>query len=333
MVVVIGASGFIGTYLVDQLIENGVSVLATGRNSVAKKYYEGRGIPFVELDITSKKSFSLLPKENVDAVILLAALLPANVSQENPYLYVDVNIVGTLNVLEYCRENNIKKIISTTSYADLQNLWSADRILMADENRAFRLKGDHAVYVISKNAATDLILYYNEEYGMQGSIFRLPPVYGVGPHSALYVNGKWYKSGFQVFVDKAKAGEDIEIFGNKDVVRDIVYIKDVVMAFINAINSQNAIGVYNITSGESSSLEEQVKDIIEVFSPVDKRSRIIYRPEIMNNSSSYRFDIEKARKDFGYNPQYVPFKRLVEDYKKEMEKLKYPHLQVKSNNE
>lgn len=333
MVVVIGASGFIGTYLVDQLIENGVSVLATGRNSVAKKYYEGRGIPFVELDITSKKSFSLLPKENVDAVILLAALLPANVSQENPYLYVDVNIVGTLNVLEYCRENNIKKIISTTSYADLQNLWSADRILMADENRAFRLKGDHAVYVISKNAATDLILYYNEEYGMQGSIFRLPPVYGVGPHSALYVNGKWYKSGFQVFVDKAKAGEDIEIFGNKDVVRDIVYVKDVVMAFINAINSQNAIGVYNITSGESSSLEEQVKDIIEVFSPVDKKSRIIYRPEIMNNSSSYRFDIEKARKDFGYNPQYVPFKRLVEDYKKEMEKLKYPHLQVKSNNE
>lgn len=333
MVVVIGASGFIGTYLVDQLIENGESVLATGRNSVAKKYYEGRGIPFVELDITSKKSFSLLPKENVDAVILLAALLPANVSQENPYLYVDVNIVGTLNVLEYCRENNIKKIISTTSYADLQNLWSADRILMADENRAFRLKGDHAVYVISKNAATDLILYYNEEYGMQGSIFRLPPVYGVGPHSALYVNGKWYKSGFQVFVDKAKAGEDIEIFGNKDVVRDIVYVKDVVMAFINAINSQNAIGVYNITSGESSSLEEQVKDIIEVFSPVDKRSRIIYRPEIMNNSSSYRFDIEKARKDFGYNPQYVPFKRLVEDYKKEMEKLKYPHLQVKSNNE
>lgn len=333
MVVVIGASGFIGTYLVDQLIENGESVLATGRNSVAKKYYEGRGIPFVELDITSKKSFSLLPKENVDAVILLAALLPANVSQENPYLYVDVNIVGTLNVLEYCRENNIKKIISTTSYADLQNLWSADRILMADENRAFRLKGDHAVYVISKNAATDLILYYNEEYGMQGSIFRLPPVYGVGPHSALYVNGKWYKSGFQVFVDKAKAGEDIEIFGNKDVVRDIVYVKDVVMAFINAINSQNAIGVYNITSGESSSLEEQVKDIIEVFSPVDKRSRIIYRPEIMNNSSSYRFDIEKARKDFGYSPQYVPFKRLVEDYKKEMEKLKYPHLQVKSNNE
>lgn len=330
MVIVIGASGFIGTYLVDQLIENGVSVLATGRNYLAKEYYEKKGIPFVDLDITSKRSFSDLPRKGVDAVVLLAALLPANVLQENPYSYVDVNIIGTLNVLEYCRENNIKKIISTTSYADLQNLWSESRILLADERRSFKLDGDHAVYVISKNAATDLILHYNEEYGIQGCIFRLPPVYGVGPHSELYVNGKWYKSGFQIFIDKAKKGEDIEIFGNKDVVRDVVYVKDVVMAFINAINSSNARGIYNITSGESSSLEEQVKDIIDVFSPIEKKSQILYRPEIKNKSFSYKFDIEKARKDFDYNPQYVPFRKLVEDYKQELEKSKYPYLQIKS---
>lgn len=326
MVIVIGASGFIGTYLVDQLIAEDFKVLATGRNSLAGEYYTSRNIPYIELDITCKEDFNKLPEKDVEAVILLAALLPANVCEENPYTYVDVNITGTLNVLEYCRKTGVKKMISTTSYADLQNLWLKNYPLAADSPRAYKLDGDHAVYIISKNAATDLILHYNEEYGMKGIVFRLPPVYGVGPHSELYVNGKWYKSGFQIFVEKAMRGEDIEIYGDKDVCRDVVYVKDVVTAFINAINSSRAKGVYNITSGISSTLEEQVKDIIDVFSLSENKSQIIYRPEKPNNSQSYAFSIEKATKDFNYIPQYVPFRNLLIDYKKEMERLRFKHL-------
>lgn len=326
MVIVIGASGFIGTYLVNELLENGYEVVATGRNAAAAKFFHDKNIKYVKLDIAEKSDFNKLPKENIEAVILLAALLPANVTDENPYEYIDTNITGTVNVLEFCVRHGIKKLISTTSYADVRNFWSAKEDIVADSLRNYSLTDDHAIYVISKNAATDLMLYYNYRHGMNCSIFRLPPVYGVGPHSGLFVDGVWKKSGFQIFVEKASLGEPITIFGDKNIIRDIVYVKDVASAFVKAIKSSFAKGVYNIGSGESSSIEQQVIDIVSVFTTEKGKSEIIYDTSIQNSSKSYRFDISKAQKDFGYVPQYVPFKKLVIQYKKDLEEIDIEHL-------
>ena len=315
MIIVLGASGFIGSYLIEGLLNEGYDVIATGRRVSALDFYKSKNIQCIELDIANKKDFEKLPHQGVEAVVLLAALLPANLTEDDAFAYVDVNIKGTLNVLEYCRANNIKKIISTTSYADVEGHWKKDNPINADIARSYKLTGDHASYVISKNAATDFILHYNAEYGMQGAIFRFPPVYGVGPHSEIYVDGKAYKSGFQIFLDKAILGEPIEIYGDKHVERDVVYIDDVISAFIRSINSNKAIGVYNISSGVATSLESQVKATIEVFSVGDNKSEIIHRPEKVNNSKSYIFDISKATKDFGYRPLYSNFKDLLIAYK------------------
>jgi len=326
MILITGATGFIGAYLVDEMVREGFDVLATGRNKAAESYYKKMGIPFTQLDVTDKNSFDKLPKINIDAVIHLSALLPANVTDYDPREYINVNIIGTINVLEYCRNNNIPKIISTTSYADVQNIWKEGEPINEKAHRNFRFKGDHALYVISKNTANDLIEYYTEEYGIQNAIFRLPPVYGYGPHLEIYVNGKYYKSGFQIFFEKAMKGEDIEIWGDSQITRDIVYIKDVVSAFILALKSDKAKGLYNISSGIPLSLDEQVKTTIKVFSPKEKKSKIIYCPNKKNNSSSYIFDIRKAKEDFGYDPKYIPFEKLLIDYKKEMKLKRFPFL-------
>lgn len=325
MIIVIGGTGFIGTYLVDALLESGKEVFVTGRNKAVLNHYKKKGVAFCNLDLSDRKSFKQLPTENVEAIVLLAALLPANVQDYNPQDYVDINITGTLNILEFCRENSIKTLISTTSYADVRSLWIKDQPIPSDAHREPLLLGDHAVYVISKNAATDLILHYNQEYKLSGSIFRFPPVYGYGPHSEIYVDGKYYKSGFQIFLEKAQEGKSIEIFGDATVSRDVVYIKDVTQAFIKAIESGKAKGVYNISSGESLPLDEQVKDIIQIFSE-GKQSEIEYYPEKNNSSISYIFDISKAKKDFGYKPTYIPFKELLKDYKKEMESGKFQYI-------
>jgi len=326
-IIVIGASGFIGTYLIQELISCGNKVIATGRNPVIMGHMQRMGVECYSLDITNKDTFKKLPTENIDGVVLLAALLPANVNNNNPYDYIDINIKGTLNVLEFCRKNNITKIISTTSYADVYNHWQKDIPISADIFRDYKLEGDHAEYIISKNAATDLILYYNKQYNLQGSIFRLPPVYGYGPHSEIYVDGKYYKSGFQIFLDNAQAGKSIEIYGNKDLSRDVVYVKDVAKAFISALNSSKSKGVYNISSGIATTLENQVKDIINVFCDKKKDiSKIIYSPEKPNSGKSYVLDISKASKDFGYKPEYVPFKKLLQDYKDEMTNKRFEYL-------
>lgn len=326
MFVIIGASGFIGTYLVEELVKQGFEVLATGRNLEAKHYYENKNIKFVELDLTQESDFNKLPEHGVEGVVLLAALLPANDLDFSVKKYIDINIQGTVNVLEYCIKTNIPKLISTTSYADVQKNWRKGIPLDEETPRNFYFSGDHAAYVISKSAAADFIHLYTKEYGLKGSVFRLPPVYGVGPHSVIYVDGKVYKSGLQVFIEKAIRGEEIEIFGDATVTRDVVYIKDVVQAFIKALKSDKTVGLYNISSGIELSLEEQVNTIVDVFSSENCMSKIKYNSNKKNNSASYLFDITKARQDFGYIPQFIPFRKMMIDYKKELTLNRYDFL-------
>lgn len=324
MIIVIGATGFIGMYTVEKLINSGYEILATGnQNKVAGEYLEKLGAKYLRFDMTDSEDIKKLPKEGVEAVILLSGLLPANAKvnldhDENAADYIKTNTIGTTNILEYCRLNNINKIISTTTYSDVFNSWKKDVAIKETEPRNFLLKGDHAAYAISKNAATDMIEYYSQQHGLSGAVFRLPPVYGVGPHDVIYDNGTNKKSGITIFIEKAMNGQPIEIHGDPTLARDIIYVKDVATAFVKAIESNKTQGLYNMTSGVSLTLEKQVETVIEVFSE-DKTSEIIYKPEIKNTTPSYLFDVTKAKEDFGFIPEYSDFKKMMEDYKREME--------------
>lgn len=332
MVIIIGASSFIGVHTVEEFRKQGCEVLVTGRNNKFRSYYEELGIKYLNLDLTCEEDFKKLPLEDVEGVILLAGLLPANEpvnldEKENAKDYFLINTIGTIHVLEYCRKNNIKRMISTTSYADVRNSWNSTQALTETEPRGFSYTGDHAVYVISKNAACDVIEYYNQQHGMKNAVFRLPPVYGVGPHGSLYINGSYVKSGLQIFIEKASTGEDITIFGNKDLSRDVIYVKDVAHAFYQAIRNDKTYGLYNMTSGRSITLQEQAEIISEVFAPASKqKSNIIYEPSIKNNTPSYKFSIEKAKNDFGFSPKYSDFRTMMEDYKKDLKAHKFQGL-------
>ena len=320
MILIIGATGFIGYYTTRAFLEKGYDVLGTGLMD-SSNVMEELGASYVKLDISNKDNFEVLPTTGVEGVILLAGLLPANAKvditkDENADDYIKINTLGTINTLEYCRKNNIKKIISTTSYADIFGHWQKGVAIDDDLPRKYSLIGDHAAYVISKNAATDMILYYNAQHGMQGSIFRFPPVYGVGPHNEIYKDGKYYKTGIGTFIEKAQNGENIEIWGDPTITRDIVYVKDVADAFVKAIESDKACGVYNITSNTELSLLDQVKTIIDLYGDKEK-SQIVYRPDKKNNTPSFLFSIEKAKRDFGYNPKFLSYRDMMIDYMKE----------------
>ena len=331
MYIIIGASSFIGVYTVEEFLKQGEKVAVTGRNNKFKEYYDKLGVEYYNLDITNKNDFDKLPKKNIEGVILLAGLLPANApvnlnEEENADDYFRVNTIGTINVLEYCRKNTIKRVISNCSYADVRGAWG-EKVITEEEPRDFIYTGDHAVYVFSKNAANDTMEYYNQQHGMKNAWFRFPPVYGVGPHDSLYINGVLKKSGLKIFIDNASEGKDICIFGNPNLNRDVVYVKDVAHAFWLAMKSEKTCGLYNMTSGQGVTLQHQAEVIAELWAPsIDKKSKITYNPKNVNNTPSYLFSIEKAKKDFGFVPQYADFEVMMRDYKKDLDSNKFQEL-------
>ena len=323
MIVVFGATGFIGMYTVEAFIKAGKKVIATGRSERLGKKLEEMGAQFVKLDITCKEDFEKLPRDGVEGVVLLAGLLPANAkvnldTDENAADYFKVNVLGSINVLEYCRKNGIKKVIGNCSYSDVSGAWGKGYPITESEPRNFKMSGDHAVYVISKNACNDVMEYYNQQHGMQCAWFRFPPVYGVGPHGTIYVNGKPYKSGIATFIDNAKQGKDIELWGNPHIKRDIIYVKDVARAYVMAMASDKTYGLYNMTSSTQLDLEDQARAVIDVFGE-SKGSKIVYRPEKPNNTPSFLYSMEKAKKDFGFVPEYTDYHAMMLDYKEELE--------------
>lgn len=331
MYIIFGASSFIGVYTVDEFLKQGEKVIVTGRNNKFKEHYDEIGVQYINLDLANKEDFEQLPKEGVEGVILLAGLLPANAQvnldeDENADDYFRINTIGTINVLEYCRKNGINRVISNCSYADVRGAWGK-KTITEDEPRDFIYTGDHAVYVFSKNAANDTMEYYNQQHGMMNAWFRFPPVYGVGPHDSLYINGTLKKSGLKIFIDNASEGKDICIYGDPNLSRDVVYVKDVAHAYYLAMKSDKTSGLYNMTSGRGVTLQEQAEVIAELWAPSpEKKSKITYKPEIVNNTPSYLFSMEKAKRDFGFVPAYSDFKVMMTDYKKDLDANKYQEL-------
>ncbi len=324
MIVIFGASGFIGTYLVDELISAGRDVFATGWRNMPREYYTSQKIAFAQVDIGCAADFDQLPKEGVEAVVIFSAHLPANVQEYDPQHYINVNVTGTLNVMEYCRRVRAGKVILASSHSDVAQLWNIGRPITEEDQRAINYIGDHAMYIITKITAEEIIKHYEKQYGIPGIVFRLPAVYGYGPHSEIYENGKLRVPGFEMIIRSVISGGPVEIWRDPTKGRDLVYVKDVAHAFVLAIDSKNASGLYNIASGVRTSLEEEVRGIIDVFSQPGIDLRVIYRQEKPNNVT-YLYDIRKAQRDFGYVIQY-PYRKMIEDYKLEMQTKRFPHL-------
>lgn len=317
-IIVFGASGDTGSYFVRYFIENckdkNYKIIAVGTRDTG--YFEKLGVDYHRVDIRNKDEFHHLPND-VFAVVDLAGAMPARMKGYNPYEYIDVNIIGTLNILEYCRKAKADRILFAQSFGDIKDHAEHAPLLHVDMQRKFSYKSDHTIYVMTKNFAVDMIENYHQTYGLKRFIFRLPTIYLWSPTDYYYVDGKIQKLGYRILIDKAIAGEDIEIWGNPCRVKDMVYVKDFCQMLYKAIFVNRSNGYYNVGSGIGTSLQEQIEGIVDVFQKNGRKSRIVMRPD-KPNAPQYVMDIEAAKKELGYEPKYS-YIAMLKDFKLEME--------------
>lgn len=239
---VTGAAGFIGSHLVDLLIDEGYFVygidnLFSGSLQNLNKHNKNPKFDFLEADITQNNDLNKIPKQ-FDVVFHLAGLADIVPSIENPNEYFMVNVQGTLNLLEYSRLNDINRFI----YAASSSCYGIPQNYPTDENENVQ---PQYPYALTKYLGEELVIHWATCYGLNVNSLRLFNVYG--PRSR--TSGA-YGAVFGVFLAQKINNKPFTIVGNGEQTRDFTYVTDVVNAFHKVSLKKNiSKEIFNIGSG------------------------------------------------------------------------------------
>ncbi len=247
--IVTGGAGFIGSHLADKLIEEGHTVSIIDNLSLGKRKFVNAAATLHEVDIRDMEAMKPLFSE-VDVVFHLAADPRLPVSIEDPVGTHDINVTGTLNVLEASRLAGVKKFVFTSTCA----VYGVDNPLPLTEDQAVM---PESPYGLHKLMGEQYMTLYAKLFDMQTVTLRYMNVYG--PRK-LAEGG--YPMVISVFLKQKQEGTDMTITGDGETTRDYVHVSDVVKANIQAWQQEVPAGsVINIGTGRQISVNDIAKMI------------------------------------------------------------------------
>ncbi|MBN1161420.1 MAG: SDR family oxidoreductase [Dehalococcoidales bacterium] len=288
-ILVTGGAGFVGSHIVDSLSsQNNVIVmdnLFTGLLSNLEKSKDR--IKFVKADILDKALVKDIV-EDVDYIFHLAAHVGYIRSIKDPYYDMEVNIKGTLNLLEACRGSRVKRLIFSSSAA----IYGDVKHLPIDEDHPLYPKSPYAV---SKMAAEKYCFAFHKVHGIPVVALRYFNIYGPRQDTSEYANAIF------IFLDKFRGKKPITIYGDGEQTRDLIYIRDVVEANILAATHPAAVGgVFNIATGLATTINQLVDLIRQVSGYEGTANYVPFRAgEIIHSQAN----VEKAGKVLGFRPK------------------------------
>ena len=247
---VTGGAGFIGSTLVDRLLAEGHAVdvvddLSSGSlaNLAEARATQGYELTFHRLDVREPAVIELVAHRRPEVVFHLAAQADVRVSVTRPAFDAEVNIIGTLNVLEGARAAGTRKVVFAASGGTLYG--EPEKLPVAESHPQRPL----SPYGVSKKAACDYLAAYRELHGIEYTALALANVYGPrqDPHGEAGV--------VAIFAGRLLAGEPCTIFGDGNQTRDFVYVDDVVDAFARAAHKGSGL-LMNIGTGAETSVNE-----------------------------------------------------------------------------
>ncbi|MFC2020376.1 SDR family oxidoreductase [Chloroflexota bacterium] len=288
-ILVTGGAGFVGAHIVDRLsLENKVFVLDNLFTGLLTNLEKSKDrITFIEGDTRDKGLVKDVVAE-VEYVFHLAAQVGNIRSLKDPYFDMDVNIGGMLNMLEACRNSNIKRLVYSSSGA----IFGEAKYLPIDEEHPLN---PESPYAVSKLAAEKYAFAFCKVYGVPTASVRYFNIYGPRQDTSEYANA------VSIFLGRTREGKPLTIFGDGEQTRDFIFVNDVVTANLLAATHPAALGeIFNIATGQATSIN-QVAEIIRRVS--GRESEIIYADSRAGEVRHSKANIDKARKLLGFSPQ------------------------------
>jgi UDP-glucose 4-epimerase len=290
-VLVTGGAGFIGSHVVDRLVESGYRVrvldsLLTGKLENLKQHQSYSQVEFVKGDVRDAKLVKKSVRD-VDAVIHLAALTSVPFSIENPDLTFAVNVSGTINLLSSCAKQKVGKFVFVSSCA----VYGEPESLPITEEHPTR---PMSPYADSKLAGEKYCLGFHEKGLLRSVALRFFNVYGVRQ----VMND--YCGVIAQFIDRSRRRLPLVVYGDGRQTRDFVNVNDVADAVLSSVEKSNSEGeVLNVGFGAPTSINDLAKAVMEC---AGLNLEVVYdEPRLGDIKHSYA-DISKAEKLLGYKP-------------------------------
>ncbi|WP_097027917.1 NAD-dependent epimerase/dehydratase family protein [Clostridium peptidivorans] len=251
-ILVTGGAGFIGSHIVDELVKLNHQVSIVDNLSTGSEENLNKNARFYKCDITNKETLRLVFElEKPEIVIHHAAQIDVQTSLKKAAFDAKVNIRGTINVLECCKEVKTRKIIYPSSAA----VYGDPKYLPVDEEHPIN---PISFYGISKHTPEHYIKVYSELYGIKYTIFRYSNVYGERQ------GAKGEGGVVSIFIDKFLAKEVPSIFGDGEQTRDFIYVKDVAKANLLALDKGDN-EILNISTNTQVSVNKLFEIMREIF--------------------------------------------------------------------
>ncbi len=323
-IVIFGATGKVGCYASLYLKEKGYNVVAVGKRESDNGFFTDYDIPYFSVDILKQDAFGVLPQKDVYGVVHMAAVLPASMQGYQPRVYVESNIYGTMNVLDYAVSAGVQRFVFPKSVSDVYHLYGSQKPIDPDAQPQFPINSDHTIYAITKNAAVDIIRHYAARYDFRYYVLRFPNIFCYHPKPTMFKDGKRIWKGQRAIIEQAKKGEDIELWGSPDCSRDVFYVKDCCQIIEKTMSSDGESGIYNVGNNMPVTRMQQIEGIIEVFGSKNPKSKIIINRD-KPDSPNFCLDITKTIKQLGYKPEW-DYMSFLKDLKKEMELNRFEKL-------
>lgn len=288
-----GGAGFIGSHIAEELSRQGhqVIILDNLRTGFTKNL-EGLNVECVEGSILNQDLLSRLAA-NTACIFHLAAMVSVPESLEMIRDCIEINTIGTINVLEAAKKAGSKVVLSTSA-ANYGNNPTLPKI-------ESMLPEPMTPYAVTKLDGEYYLNIYHEQWGVKTASLRYFNVFGPrqNPNSA-------YAAAVPIFIDRALKNQPLTIYGDGAQTRDFIYVKDVVRA--NLLAYEKGHGVYNVALGASTSILELAEQIIEL---TNSQSAISFKEVRTGDIKHSKADVSKF-KQLGFKPQYGMEKALSE---------------------